>query len=358
MAAESHPTAVGRQTGVSFCVITNGYRRDRLTITLDSIRALDLPDREIIVVGAVPAGLGDDLQVLKASDLAADGRLGAMRNLGCRAARFDQLVVADDDMRFHPEFAQVLRDRDPDVDVLCVRLLNPDGTRHWDWATHGGPTGHRLMAYDETDPFVYVTGGLAIMWARVHDLIPWDDTRGFYQGEDLDWSARLRGAGMRIGFDVRGCVTHQDPRYTQMGHEMRFTQDLGGRERLAEDVEASGVFREGIPGVRGCRWMSGRGEIHAPPRSSERQFLRFVLTNMAPDLITSPFGVMAEVNGAAQGVLLFEGTQSIPLRVPLRDGAPTVVRLTSERGVTAAAVGIDDPRPVSILIHDAALTVD
>ena len=49
-------------------------------------------------------------------------------------------------MIFHADFANGLRHlvaHTADVDVLCVRLLNPDGTRYWDWATFGGPRGQQ-----------------------------------------------------------------------------------------------------------------------------------------------------------------------------------------------------------------------
>ena len=215
---------MSRLTGVSFCLITDGRRPHRLRDELASIRALAISPIEIIVAGNAPPDLGDDVIVIDRPDLAFAGRLGAMRNAACSAATFDTLVVADDDMHFHPEFAEVLNDAG-EWDVLCVRLLNPDGTRYWDWATVGGPRGHMLLDYDDTDDFVYVTGGLAIMRASVHAAVPWDGARGFYQGEDVEWSARLRAAGMRIRFDVRGKVTHQDSRYTQDDRVIRFHQD-------------------------------------------------------------------------------------------------------------------------------------
>lgn len=345
-----------REAGVSFCIITDGRRPALLRATLDSIRALELPRLEILVAGNPPVDLGDDVQVIAAPDLAAAGRLGAMRNLACRAARYDQLVVSDDDMHFHPEFAEVLGHRDPAVDVVCVRLLNPDGTRYWDWATHGGPRGHALLSYDETDDHVYVTGGLATMWARVHDLVPWDDTRGFYQGEDIDWSARVRAAGLRIAFDGRGRVTHQDARYTQNGTQLRFRQDLTLRERLAPGIEATGLFREDVGGMTGCKWMSAQAELFAPARSAEHQAIEFVATSVAAALGDDPFAVLLEANGKTLGVLTFAGTQSVPVRIVLPAHTPLVVRLTSEKGVPGTAVGRDDDRPVSILLHDAKLS--
>ncbi|MEW6304181.1 MAG: glycosyltransferase family 29 protein [Verrucomicrobiota bacterium] len=211
-------TTRGREPGWSFCLITNGRRPEKLHAEIASIRALNMPRCEILVGGEPPPGLDADIRVVPAVDAARDGRLGEMRNRLVEAARYDHLVVADDDLLFHEDFFRGIQAFGPDWDVMCVRLLNPDGTRFWDWATHGGPRGHRLLDYTETDPHLYVTGGLCIMKAHVAGRVAWDDGRGFYQGEDLDFSARLRAAGIVPRFNPHSSVTHDDPRYTRRGH--------------------------------------------------------------------------------------------------------------------------------------------
>lgn len=203
--------------GWSFCVITNGKKPDKLTATLESIRAVGFAAKEILVGGEPPAGLGDDVTVVPVVDGARNGRLGEMRNRLTERAQYDHLVVCDDDMLFHDDFAAGIEKYGDDWEVLCVRLLNPDGTRFWDWATHGGPKGHRLLDYGETDSHVYVTGGLCLMKAAVARRVKWDDGRGFYQGEDLDFSGRLHQAGVSIKFNRHCTVTHDDARYTRSG---------------------------------------------------------------------------------------------------------------------------------------------
>jgi len=133
------------------------------------------------------------------------------------AAAGEVLVVADDDMLFHEDFYRGLLEHGDGFDVMSCRILNPDGSRFWDWAAHGGPRGHSLMNYGEVDPWVYVTGGLCILRAEVFRKVQWDETFGFYQGEDVDFSERVKEAGFRISFNPHSTVTHNDPRYTQVG---------------------------------------------------------------------------------------------------------------------------------------------
>ncbi len=231
-----------RLAGYSFCIITNGKRPLKLEQEIDSILALGVSNFEILLAGEAPTGFSrPGIPVLNLPDAARNGRLGEMRNALCRAAHYEQLVVADDDLLFHADFIEGLRAYGEDCDVLCVRLLNPDGTRHWDWATHGGPTGHHLLPYDAQDPHVYVTGGLCIMKAEIFKRVQWDEKRGFNQGEDLDFSARLKQAGVRIQFCAGSTVTHSDPAYTQLTDHIIRRQTSVEPLNVALDITVLGV---------------------------------------------------------------------------------------------------------------------
>lgn len=203
-----------RLPGWSFLIITNGKRPAKLLREIESIRALGIPAFEILVGGEPPADLPEGVGTAPAVDAARNGRLGEMRNVLTAAAKYDHLVVVDDDFVFHADFHAGLQRFGDDWEVLAVRILNPDGTRFWDWATHGGPRGHVLLDYDEDDEHVYVTGGLILLKAHVAERVKWDDGRGFYQGEDVDFAARLRGAGFRPKFNRHSTTTHDDGRYT------------------------------------------------------------------------------------------------------------------------------------------------
>lgn len=339
-----------RASGFSFCIITDGRRPERLREEIASINALGLSAFEIIVAGDTPHEL-TGATLLSAPELARAGRLGAMRNLACAHAAYDHLIVADDDMLFHADFVHALQQFGDD-DVLCVRLLNPDGSRYWDWATHGGPRGHVLLDYTDTDEYVYVTGGLAIMKAHVHDRVRWDDARGFYAGEDLDWSARLRAAGVRIRFCADATVTHRDARYTQHGRTLRFRQDLNLRERVVTDVEGTGFYRALEPGFR---WMASNGALHVAPQSASDRMLHFALTSVAPALLAAPLRVSVYVNSHPAGAFTFVGAQSFTAALPLTANAPLHVQLESERSTTGRDVGLDDDRPASVLLHDVRI---
>ena len=205
-----------REPGWSFLIITNGKRPRKLAREIESIRALKIPQFEILVGGEPPTELPDGVGTVLAVDAARNGRLGEMRNALTAAARYDHFVVVDDDFIFHADFYTGLQRYGDDWEALSVRILNPDGSRFWDWATHGGPRGHVLLDYTDDDDHVYITGGLILLKAEVADRVKWDDGRGFYQGEDLDFSSRLRKAGIRPSFNRHSTTTHDDGRYTMV----------------------------------------------------------------------------------------------------------------------------------------------
>ncbi|HTI69014.1 MAG TPA: FkbM family methyltransferase [Candidatus Limnocylindria bacterium] len=262
-----------REPGWSFCIITNGKRPAKLAREIESIRALNLPAFEILVGGAPPEGLPADVGQVPAIDAAQNGRLGEMRNKLTTQARFDHLVVVDDDFIFHDDFMRGIESCGEDWDILCPRILNPDGTRYWDWATQGGPRGHVLLEYGEADNNIYVTGGLCVMKAWVSDRVKWDDVRGFYQGEDLDFSARLRAAGVRMRSNPASTTTHDDGHYTRekQGIKRRDIAELGLPIRwLAPFFNPSGYASEAINFVLPVSQRSALGLYHDNSLTSEK----------------------------------------------------------------------------------------
>lgn len=183
---------------ISFVIITDNREPEKLAKAIDSIRALKVPGAELFVV----------------EDKERTGKLGALRNAGCRKADNEILVVSDDDIYFAPDWYEGLKKYGDDWDILSCKILNPDGTRYWDWKTNINGK-NELMDYGETSPHVSLTGGMTIMKQWVFEAVQWDENRGFYQAEDVDWTERAKRAGFKIAFNPHSTVTHDSP-YTQV----------------------------------------------------------------------------------------------------------------------------------------------
>lgn len=183
----------------SIVIITDGEEPDKLNRLIDSIAAQNFPEVEVIIV----------------RDEKHEGRLGALRNAGCRQAKNYHIIVMDDDMILHNDFYTGLVKYGPTASALSCRIVNPDNTRFWDWKAHEGGKNW-LLDYGETHSSASLTGGFCIITQDIFHRVQWDETRGFYQEEDVDFSNRLKAEGIKIEFNPWSTVTHDAP-YTQYG---------------------------------------------------------------------------------------------------------------------------------------------
>jgi GT2 family glycosyltransferase len=203
---------------ISFCIITDGKEPAKTQRMIESIDNLFISNGYEIVIAGVTEGFTADTYV-NAKEYAESGNLGAMRNAACMASIGDVLVVCDDDLVFHDDFKTGLDLYGEDYEVLSCRILNPDGTRFWDWKIHIDGM-NALIPYNTSSELISLTGGLVIMKKEVFDIVQWDDQRGFYELEDVDFSERLKKANISIKMNVFSTVTH-DAEYTQNGTGVR-----------------------------------------------------------------------------------------------------------------------------------------
>jgi hypothetical protein len=342
------PKVPTKDDGVSFCIITDGSRPLQLRNEVESIIALNIPEFEILIGGKPALDLVHPaIQSVPMIELAHEGRLGALRNGLCRRARFDLLVVADDDLRFEPDFYTGLQAFPGDYDVLCVRFLNPDGSRYWDWAAHRGKLEHVLLDYDATDDHVYVTGGLCIMKASVLRTVQWDETLRIGQGEDVDFSRRLHAAGLRIAFNHRCTVIHDDPRNTQVGNVVaRVLHETAG-------VELIQFFGDG-----GDRWWLGQTGTIRVPGGSTPAHLTFELQCERQELYPDfPLTLHLYVNECRRDPILFQqDNERRIVRVTLPNRLETRVRLEPDRFFVPRERGLNfDPRPFAAWLQGVAV---
>ena len=212
---------------ISFIIITDGKRPDKFKRLIYSIINQNVPEFEIIISGRLSHYDLSFIQTLDNSNIhyvdskkeADEGKLGQMRNRGCEKARYDLLIVSDDDMVFQDGFYQAISSYEVYFDVLCPRILNPDGTRFWDWSIKNS-NEHRLIEYNEIHKDQYITGGMCIMKAKTFKQVRWNSDLGFYEGEDVDFSQRLHKEKMVIMFCPEATVIHDDHRYTQFRYNV------------------------------------------------------------------------------------------------------------------------------------------
>lgn len=213
---------------ISFVIITDGKEPEKLWAAVNAIRSQGIPTYEIIIVGNTGAvNYGPHTYKISRPDLADAGNLGAMRNLGCRNSQYEILAVIDDDIILQPGWYEGLLSYPGEWDVMSCKIRNPDGSRYWDWKAFKDGLNW-LIGYDEHPQELSLTGGLTIMRRQVFEVCQWPEDRGFNEKEDVDFSERLKRAGMRIVFNRKCKVVHDAP-YTQVGVGVFRWDQIGGR---------------------------------------------------------------------------------------------------------------------------------
>jgi glycosyltransferase involved in cell wall biosynthesis len=138
---------------VSFCI--QAFIKDPLGLckTLASIKALGITEYEVIVAGACTSSeLPDHVCIPLLAD-AMEKRFGVIRNALIAQATKDVLIFCTPDIDFKPEFSENLREVFEIPEVAALRVLNPDGTRYWDWFVLN-EQDHMLLDYEDFHPSV------------------------------------------------------------------------------------------------------------------------------------------------------------------------------------------------------------
>ena len=157
-----------------------------------------------------------------AEDAAAGGRLGEMRNMAVARARFENIVILDDDIILSPNWYAAFSACSKNFDILTSQIRLPDGGRYFDHVTAGGPKGQTFLDVDENDDHVYMTGGGGwVMKRHVAGSVLWDQDRVFYQEEDIDFARRCQAQGYKISHNHEMVVYHADPTYTNIGKSLK-----------------------------------------------------------------------------------------------------------------------------------------
>ena len=212
--------------GISFCIPTNGERKEKTSLLVQSInrqRWKNIP-YEIIVCGDTK-GLQDipNITLLDKSSQANAGQVAALRNAAFKSSQYDTIVFCDDDFLLEPTWLENTLEfsKESGWKVLGNKILNPDGTRHWDRAIMNPRV---LVDYQHlsTDKNLMQTSGFFAVRREIVELIKWDESKEVYADrnnkgipEDVQYNLDLHDADIPLSFNESSTVWHNDDRYTE-----------------------------------------------------------------------------------------------------------------------------------------------
>ena len=223
---------------LSCIIITNGKKPVQTNRVINSIISQNIPNFEIIISGIWKQK--GEYKFVNAKKAADSGNLAEMRNLACSAAKFDNILVLDDDMFLSEDWYSEFTKYGNDFDILTSRVKLPDGTRFWDHCCYLDPErGHVMLEPEEDSDYIYMSGGMAwVMKRHVFERLQWDsETYGFYNmsnmedyrkgkhNEDTDFALRCRESGFKIKHNHKMVSFHDDAKYTSVGRVVRYRRE-------------------------------------------------------------------------------------------------------------------------------------
>jgi len=219
------PTTDASVNGVSFCIITDGKKKEKTELEIRSIQKtmsnVSVP-YEIIVSGDTSNISDDSVVCVHTPEDAHSGMIAKLRNNAGEKANHDVVVFVDDDFLFPEDWAQNLVNysNENSWDILSNRILLPDGGRFWDRAII---SPHCLVDYEhpDYDKRLYQTGGFWIMRRDVYSNNKWNSSipiNNHLNGgmnEDIEMSLRMHQNNINFSFDKENLVWHNDDTYSE-----------------------------------------------------------------------------------------------------------------------------------------------
>lgn len=231
---------------ISFVIITGGKKPDHIKRLLSSIKKQGIKNFESIIVGdteslsldlfslGLCAPKSNIIKTVERKKAAQKGELGVMRNAGCKEAKFENIVILDDDLLLTKDWYKNVVNFKEEYDILTCQVRVPDGGRYWDHACYQSPTnGHSTLEADQEDDYLYMSGGCSwLMKKYVFEKIQYDSSeiynmsnlKDYSEGkhnEDTYFAQRCRHSGFKIKHNHKSVAFHDDPTYTNLGRYAR-----------------------------------------------------------------------------------------------------------------------------------------
>jgi GT2 family glycosyltransferase len=227
----------------------------------------------------------------------------AGNNVGLAAASGDVLVLLNQDTQAHEGWLEALVSTfdDATIGIAGCKLLYPDGTiQHAGGYVHGlrGETEHVGRheeddgRFDQLADIEYATAAaVAIRRPLLEQIGPLDEAYYPAYYEDVDWSYRARGAGLRVVYQPSAVVTHQECSTTvdPASHGRQFAAQQGRMRFVFKHFAEERLLSEFGPAE--LEWVSA-AERNEEVMAARRAYLDTMLS--LPDIVAFRQGSPAE----------------------------------------------------------------
>lgn len=187
----------------SFGIITDGSSDHNISLMIDSIERMNIPNYEIIIIGNSAISRKNTTVVPFAEEV-LQMWITHKKNLITKNAKYENIVYLHDYIIFNEYWYQGFLIHGNDFNVCMTKIINLDGSRFRDWVlwphnnndmdalTH--PSLQCLIPYEvrNLSKYMYISGSYWVAKKTLMEEFPLDESLVWGQGEDVEWSFRVR----------------------------------------------------------------------------------------------------------------------------------------------------------------------
>jgi len=181
----------------TFAITTDYSDFTRLEEIISSIKFLQIPKYEILIIGSVKQENKENIYHIFIEDPHQKGWVTRKKNILVQNASYDNIVLFHDyyvfDCNWYKEYLSFGEDWD-----VCSNAQNLiTGKRHFtDWVTWDSPIFPRYTSLHYQDwrhtKHMYQSGGYMLVKKQFMLKFPMNESMAWGTGEDVEWSLRMR----------------------------------------------------------------------------------------------------------------------------------------------------------------------
>jgi len=181
----------------SFGITTDYSDLNRLNEIKESIRGLQIPNYEILIIGGQHPEDEDDTCHIFFDEAAKPNWVTRKKNTLAQAAKYDNVVIFHDYYVFDKDWYQNFLTFGEDWDVCSnAQRLITDKRHFTDWVCWDSPIFPRYTSlhYDDWShtKYMYQSGGYMIVKKKFMEKCPMNEEMTWGTAEDVEWSLRMR----------------------------------------------------------------------------------------------------------------------------------------------------------------------
>jgi len=189
----------------TFGIITSGNNFENISKIVESIKNQSIENYEIIIVGGENTFEFENvIKYYSFDETLKDGWITKKKNIITSKAKYENIVYMHDYIIFHKNWYKGFLKFGNDFDIAMNKIYNKDKKRFRDWClwTDNGnfvddivnPELKCLLPYSvkNLSEFMYISGTYWVAKRKVMEENPLNENLLWGQGEDVEWSKRVR----------------------------------------------------------------------------------------------------------------------------------------------------------------------